>query len=279
MKAVRIVRVIALSSLVGIVAGTVASSIRAQRLEEQRLRDENRQARAERREQARPKVYALAGKETYVDPEAVKYLPEYPKAVVTDLAETSLAQGVPMKAGMFMTKDKLEDVLEWYRVELDKAGRTTVSQRWGDGAAYIGFYGPDQRMHTVAAMRSGSQTFVFLSNSDPEAFLRAAKDAQRPEGLPLLPSATGEMSFSFGDPGMSRQTYFASSGELSLAQARDFYRAELEKLGWRIEEVLENRPGQVHIAAKRAGNDLSLTLRRDDKENHVAVYAHVLARR
>ena len=279
MISARLTRVILVSSAVGLVGGLAASAVRGYRLEQEQARAEARRERAEAKAQPRPKTYELAGKKTYVDPEAVKYLPEYPKAVVTDLAETTSAQGVPMKAGMFMTTDKLETVLEWYRFELEKAGWLTVSQHWGDGAAYIGFFGPDQHMHTVAVMRSGSQTLVFLANSDPEAFLRASSTAQRPEALPLVPNVSGELSFNFGDPGMSRQTYVATAKAMTLVQVRDFYRDELSARGWKIEETREDVPGRVRLQARRGAEDLSLTLSRDDKENHVAVYAHVLAHR
>ncbi len=273
-------RVILYSSLLGIGGGIALSTYKARQFEREQARLEAKQARAAIKP-PRPKTYELAGKTTFVDPEAVKFLPEYPKAVVTDLAETTMAQGVPMKAGVFMTEDKLEDVFLWYAAELDKAGRKSVSQHWGDGAAYIGFVGPDKRMHTVALMRSGSQTYGFLSNSDPEAFLRAMADhkVKRPERLPAPANVSREISFDFLDQGMARKTYFASAGAMSLVEARTFYVTGLEKLGWRVEPLEGDVPGRVVLHARRPGEDLSLTLSRDDKEGHVSVYAHFLARR
>jgi hypothetical protein len=271
-------RVILFSSLLGIAGGVALSFREAGKVERERERLDAKVAKAQK-PQVRPKTYELAGKVTYVDPEAVKYLPEYPKAVVTDLAEHTSAQGVPMKAGMFMTTDKLENVLEWYRAELDKAGWLTVTQSWGDGAAYVGFYGPDKHMHTVALMRSGSQTLVFLANSDPEAFLSSSAQAQRPQALPAAPQVRGELSFKFGDDGMSRQTYVAKADAMSLAQARDFYKDGLTKLGWRVVATDEEQPGRVRLEAKRGAEDLSLTLSRDDNQGHVAVYAHLFAHR
>ncbi|MBL8952510.1 MAG: hypothetical protein JNK82_17150 [Myxococcaceae bacterium] len=273
-------RVILFSSLLGIGGGVVLSTVKAREAERAQARLEAKQVRAEKNV-ARPKTYELAGKVTYVDPEAVKFLPEYPKAVVTDLAETSAVQGVPMKAGFFMTEDKLEDVFNWYVAELDKARRGTVSQHWGDGAAYIGFYGSDKHMHTVALMRSGSQTYVFLSNSDPEAFLRAAADnkARRPDHLPAPANVSREISFDFDDEGMQRKTYFANAGLMSLDQARTFYLTNLEKLGWKVTALEGAQANTVVLNGKRPGEDLSLTLTRDDKEKHVSVYAHLLHRR
>jgi len=275
-------RVILYSCLLGIGGGIALSTFKARQVEKEQAKLEAKQARAAIKT-PRPKTYELQGKTTFVDPEAVLYLPEYPKAVVTDLAETTSAQGVPMKAGMFMTKDKVEDVIAWYKLELEKAGRFTVSQSWGDGAAYIGFYGPDKHMHTVAVMRSGSQTYVFLSNSDPEAYLRATADAKskarRPDFLPAPANVTGELSFDFGDESMARKTYFADAGKMTLTEARDFYRDGLEKQGWKVEVVEGAQPGRLMLKARRPGQDLSVTLARDDKEAHVSVYAHLLARR
>jgi hypothetical protein len=269
-------RVILFSALLGIAGGVALSMREGRKLEREQQQLDARRERAGK-SGPRPKSYPLEGRTIFVDPEAVKYLPEYPKAVVTDLAENAAAQGVPMKAGMFTTKDKMETVLEWYRTELEKGGRFTVSQHWGDGAGYVGFYGPDKHMHTVAAMRSGSQTFVFLANSDPEAFLNAK--SQRPDALPAAPQVRGELSFEFADEGMSRQTYFAKASSMTLAQARDFYRDGLTGLGWAVGEPQEDQPGRVRLEAKRGTEDLSLTLTRDDKENHVAVYAHLFAHR
>lgn len=275
-------RIILYSSLLGIGGGIALSTFKAREAERAQDQLEAKQARAAVKT-PRPKTYELAGKQTFVDPEAVVFLPEYPKAVVTDLAETTSAQGVPMKAGMFMTRDKVEDVIAWYKFELEKAGRFTVSQSWGDGAAYVGFLGPDKRMHTVAVMRSGSQSFVFLANSDPEAFLRASAEARskskRPDLLPAAPNVSNELSFDFGDQGMARKTYFANAGNMTLGEARDFYRGGLEKSGWRVEQIDGAQPGRLLLKAKRQAEDLSVTLARDDKEGHVSVYAHFFTRR
>ncbi len=275
MKRVSVVKVLAGSGVLGLIAGVVLSEMRGQRLEHER--DSAEAQRARKAPSPRPKVYEVAGKTTFVDPEAVKFLPEYPNAVPTDLAEMSASQGVPLKAGMFTTPDPLEKVLAFYETELTRAGRLTVSQHWGTGAAYLGFYGPDKHMHTVALMRSGSQTCVFLANSDPEAFLKGS--AQRPDSLPALPQVRGEVSFTFTDEGVKRSTYVANTAAMTLDQTADFYKSQLSASGWRVEENNERQSGQVRLQLKRPGQDLSITLTRNDNEKNVTIFAHILARR
>jgi hypothetical protein len=274
-KRISVPRLLLMTAVLGIASGVGLSYWRNAR--EDKLLERAQEPRNRAGAGARPKVYELAGKRTFADPEAVKFLPEYPKAVPTDLAENSLQEGVPMKAAMFSTTDSLETVMEWYQAELEKQKRLTVSQRWGDGAAYVGFQGPDERMHTVSLMRSGSHTFVFLANSDPEAFLRSK--AQRPDGLPQAPNLSNELSFDFSDEGLSRTSYMARSTDMTLPQAVDFYRKGLVDLGWHVEQTDDKTKGTVRLEARRERKNLSLTLLTDERDRHVAIYANILARR
>jgi hypothetical protein len=276
-RAVSLGRVLLFSAVLGGLGGVVLSSMRGRQVEKEREQADQKRERAQK-QSARPKTYVLSdGRPSFADPEALKFLPEYPKAFITDLAENTVAQGVPLKAAMFITEDPLDTVIGWYEKELVKAGRHTVSQHWGDGAAYVGFYGEDRHMHTVSAMVSGSKTFVFLSNSDPEAFLKGA--AQRPAELPALADLSGELTFSFAEPGMSRTTYLARLKGAQLEATARVYRAGLEQLGWQIEATEPAVRGKIHLYAKRGKENLSVLLTRGDQEDHVAVYAHLLGRR
>jgi hypothetical protein len=273
-KRISVPRLLLMTAVLGTVSGVGLSFWRNSKDDRllERVQEKSRSGSA-----PRPRVYELAGKRTFADPEAVKFLPEYPKAVPTDLAENTVQEGVPMKAAMFSTTDSLDTVMGWYQAELEKQKRLTVSQRWGDGAAYVGFQGPDERMHTVSLMRSGSHTFVFLANSDPEAFLRSK--AQRPDGLPQAPNLSNELSFDFSDEGLSRTSYMARTTEMTLLQAADFYRKGLLDLGWHIEQTDDKTKGAVRLEARRERKNLSLTLLSDERDRHVAIYANILARR
>jgi hypothetical protein len=272
-SAVRPSRVLAVAAVLGLAAGGALSVVRGRRLEAEAARAEEKRAP---RPPPKPKTYEVGGVKTFVDPEAVRYLPSYPGAVITDLAENTTGQGVAFKAGMFMTKDPLEDVIAYYRRELEKAGRFVVSQHWGDGAAYVGFYGPDKRMHTVAVMRSGSKTLTFLSNSDPEAFLRS-NSAQHLDELPQMPDLTGELKFVFNDEGVAHSTFFAKAPDMPLKQAVDFYTQGLTKAGWRQQGETFKQGGRERMEFARPGQELSLTLSKDEKEPHVAVFANLLS--
>jgi hypothetical protein len=274
-KRLSVPRLLLMTAVLGTVSGVGLSAWKNAR--EERELEKARDPIGRTGNAPRPNVYELAGKKTFANPEAVKFLPEYPKAVPTDLAETTLQEGVPMKAAMFSTTDSLDSVLEWYQAELDKQHQVTVSQRWGDGAAYVGFQGPDAKMHTVSLMRSGSHTFVFLANSDPEAFLRSK--AQRPAGMPEVPGLSNEVSFDFSDEGLLRTSYMARTASLTLSEAVDFYRKELADQGWKIEQTDDKTKGAVRLEAKRERKNLSLTLLNDERDRHVAIYANILARR
>lgn len=276
MSAVRPVSVLAVAAVLGVVAGGALSVVRGRRLEAEAARAEEKRAR--RPNVPKPKVYQVGGEQSFVDPEAIRFIPSYPGAVVTDLAENSTDQGVRFKAGMFMTKDSVEDVLAFYGREFKEAGRFAVSQTWGDGAGYVGFYGPDKRMHTVAVMRSGSQTYTFLSNSDPEAFLEANSPQHLAE-LPVLPDTKGEMTFTFNDEGMARSTSYAQTPPMALSEAVEFYSQGLVKGGWSQRGEPFKQDSRVRMEFIRQGQELSLTLSKDEKEPHVAVFANLMSRR
>jgi hypothetical protein len=94
-----------------------------------------------------------------------------------------------------------------------------------------------------------------------------------------MPDVTGELKFTFNDEGVAHSTYFGKAPAMPLQQAIDFYTQGLAKAGWQQQGERLKQGGRERLEFTRPGQELSLTLSKDEKDPHVAVYANLLSRR
>jgi hypothetical protein len=218
------------------------------------------------------------------DPEAVRGIPPYPGALLAPrrLASAPAVGGARFAMAWFSTHDSVESVVEFYREAFSKLPTPNVAHLFSDNLGYAAFYempdidaGADSLsglVHMVTAVHSGSQTYVFLSNSQPARFLEDA--AVLPGGLELPPGALRVQWVDVGEAPISKRTGFAVVPRASAEEVSSFFAQTFRKNEWLAQPAViqdglltlkaSKGPDQVAVMMKSEGSDVRMLITIDN---------------
>lgn len=117
--------------------------------------------------------------------------------------------GVPLEAQVFMTDDSVDEVLGFYRQDLEKRKLIIAEHRFGPHSGYVGYYhtkSRTMRLATVQTRPGGGGSMIVLSAMNPLPLVGKAMEI--PEELPDLPSAINVVTTEQEQAGAIHQTVF-----------------------------------------------------------------------
>jgi hypothetical protein len=169
-------------------------------------------------------------------------LPSYPKLEFTPLGESLVANGVPVRVAVGVTRDPAEQVLSFFQAELKHRGLVPTRRTYPDGTSMVGAV-DEQRKRVVSVST--------LPQGDGEVEVRAVvADVNRgqfsfamPDDLPFMVGSGGFFFTESVDSG-SRSRTIQSVNFASLGMNADFYLKSLESRGWQMESDLAPTIGQ-----------------------------------
>jgi hypothetical protein len=206
---------------------------------------------------------------------AVEGLPQYPNAFVRPLTSSGKDGGVEMNIAWFSTKDSMDDVLNFYAMELNAKGKRWVVHEFSPTSGYAAYLDlHDHRLHMVSVMVERHETLVFASSSYPERMIKQGTGEAEtpPPGLPAVAGAEGSLSFDLGTGmGPAKKLWTSTFKQRTIADVRDTYRKALTDEGWAVQEGKGSSASEARLDAKRGSGELQVMIRRDAASN-VAVY-------
>jgi len=275
-KGVPIVRVLVGTAIFGIAAGAALSTM------QQRKIDQELEAMYDEGQTLVPTAIPPDVKvEDYMraDPEALRGIPAYPGANPRRMGTMPTYQGQEFAAAWFSTRDSAETVVNFYKKAFAGLQTPVVSHMISDNAGYVGFYempnldaGVDGgevdvmsgKVHLVSAIHSGSQTLVFVSNSEPMAYLNNAATVRG--GIELPPNALRPQMISVGEGPVKKKTVFSVVPGSNLEDVRMHFEKSYANAGWKIEPWEFNDDGSISTSAKRGEETSTLLLKAEGSD-------------
>ncbi len=207
------------------------------------------------------------------DPESLRGIPPYPGASPRRLSSTPAYKGQPFAASWFSTQDAVESVVGFYRDAFSTLQTPNVSHVFSENLGYAAFYempdldgGADVmsgQVHMVTAVHSGSQTYVFVSNSQPTLFLEQA--AVLPGGLELPPGALRAQWVDVGEGPIKKKTVFAVVPEISSAEVSSYFNGAFSRNQW-VAEPASVEDGLLTLKARRGGDVVTVVLKSESTD-------------
>ncbi len=207
------------------------------------------------------------------DPLAINLIPPYPGASPRRLTASISHLGEPEASAWFSTEDSVDEVLSFYDNAFLPLDTIRVSHRFSETAGYSGFYElpdfsaeddggsvefMDGRVHLVSAVRSGSQTHVFISNNQPEGFLAATRS---PIGGIEFPAGAGTPQvLTVGEGEMKKHSAFVVVPGKHVDLVREHFEKVLPRAGWKIQEWTRGDDGVIRGEALRRGRTATVML-------------------
>jgi len=196
------------------------------------------QAKADGTDQVEPEVAAPAPKVNPPGAEEDAYPRTMGMAVFPDSRFVPIdgelsTGGIPLEAQVFMTDRSVDEVLSFYRKDLEARKLTVAEHRFGPHSGYVGYYhtkSRTMRLATVQTRPGGDGSMIVLSAMNPLPLL--GKSMEIPEELPDLPSAINVVTTEQQQAGATHRTvYFEAWGTPADVLAKLDERARDK--GWR----------------------------------------------
>lgn len=267
-RSISVGRLLGGAALLGVIAG-VALSARQQRVVDrglERILDDGDDLSPphERAENSR------FGDVMQADPETLRAIPPYPGGNPRRLSSPPTFQNAEFGVAWFSTEDAVEEVLSFYDNAFRGLPTPVVSHRFSPNSGYSGFYEMPSldaghvdvmagKVHIVSAVRSGSQTLVFISNSEPSKFLEGAAIFYGDIDLP--PNALRPQMIAVGEGPVKKKTIFSTVPTSNLDEVSRHFEAAFAKGGWKLGPWVSNDDGSVAGQASRRGESSSVLLK------------------
>lgn len=209
------------------------------------------------------------------DPETLRAIPPYPGGNPRRLSSPPTFQNAELGVAWFSTEDAVGEVLSFYDNAFRGLPTPVVSYRFSSNSGYSGFYempsfdaGHDDfmagKIHLVSAVRSGSQTLVFISNSEPSKFLDGAAILRGDIDLP--PNALRPQVVAVGEGPVKRRTVFSMVPNSNLDEVTRHFEAAFAKGGWKLGPWVSNDDGSVAGRAAREEKSSSVLLKMEGSD-------------
>jgi hypothetical protein len=200
------------------------------------------------------------------DPKSLKGIPPYPNAAPRMMVRDPVVSGSKMAISWFETKDKPEDIQNFYVRAFADAGHLPVSDMFEDGTGYVGWMDndgdgglADGTLHMLTLVPRKGLTTVLVSSSRP-----AEMDVDRtplPEGMFLPPSASVPQVITTGE-NMERQRIFWRSPQ-EAPELRAFLEKRYEEMGWSF--VNRKTESQELVVAQKEGQAVTISIRKGER--------------
>ncbi len=209
------------------------------------------------------------------DPEALRAIPPYPGANPRRLSSPPTFQNQKFSAAWFSTDDSVDEVVAFYENAFKGLPTPVVSHRFSENVGYAGFYEMPNldagnvdvmagKVHLISAVHSGSQTLVFISNSEPHMFLEGAATLRGDIDLP--PNALRPQVVAVGEGPVKKKTIFSVVPASSLEEVALHFEGAFAKGGWKLEPWVFNDDGSVSGQASRKEESSTLMLKREGND-------------
>lgn len=203
------------------------------------------------------------------DPASLEGIPPYPGASPRNLTSAAPSvSGHPFATSWFSTSDSVETVVEFYRKAFAPMDVLQASQVFSPTLGYAAWFEmPDLdagvdvmtgQVHMVTAVRSSSQTYVFVSNSQPTKFLDNA--ATLPGGLQMPPAALRAQWVDVGESSLTKRTVFTAVPDTSTAEVAAHFAQQFEANGW-TPLPSSTQDQALTLEARRAGDHVTVVLK------------------
>ncbi len=257
-QGVSIAKVIAVAAGGGLVAGAALSWFN------NRSKDEQLEAIMERSSTGAP----TTNHDNFMrpDPKSLKGIPPYPNAAPRMLVRDPHVSGSKMAISWFETKDKPEDIQDFYVRAFADAGHLPVSDMFEDGTGYVGWMDndgdggfADGTMHMLTLVPRKGLTTVLVSSSRP-----AEMDVDRtplPEGMFLPPSASVPQTVATGENMERRSVFWRSAEEASVLKS--YLAKKYEEMGWSF--VNRKAESQEIVVAQKDGQAVTISIRKSER--------------
>lgn len=177
-------------------------------------------------------------------------LPPYKDAVPQALAADYLDPSSSIAVAWFMTPDSPDQVLSFYRAELEKAGLPPVEHHYNPLSGYVAYMEPtSKRVHAVSVLAQGGETAVFISNGQVASFLEGK--GRVPAGLPIPEEAEQPVVLTFRNEGRIQYSVMADVPEGPVKQWSDFYREAFGVAGWKLESDVAESAHETQLQVSR----------------------------
>ncbi len=132
----------------------------------------------------------------------------YPQSRFVPIDGELSTGGVPLEAQVFMTDKSVDEVLGFYRQDLEKRKLVIAEHRFGPHSGYVGYYHTKSRTMRLATVqtRPGGGSMIVLSAMNPLPLV--GKPMEIPEELPDLPSAINVVTTEQEQAGATHKTVF-----------------------------------------------------------------------
>lgn len=201
---------------------------------------------------------------------ALQGIPPYPGARPRRLSSNTDVQGEPMSSAWFSTEDSVQDVISFYQKAFENLNSIKVSHYFSPRAGYAGFFEllpavPDSgesldffdgRVHLVTAVKSGSQTMVFISNNRPQMMLGGASPRL---GDIQLPDNVKTRVLSVGEGELKKRSAFGTVDQ-PLPELKKHFEAAFTNAGWKMNDWVTDEQRAMMVEATRDGRTAVLNL-------------------
>lgn len=275
-RSLPIARVLGGTALIGILAGAGISTLQQRKIDREleRMYDEGQTLVPSA---VPPEVKV----EDYMrpDPESLRGIPPYPGANPRRMSSMPTYQGQEFAVAWFSTSDSVDQVISFYEKVFHGLPTPVVSHRFSPNGGYAGFYemppldgGLDGgkvdvmagKVHLVSAVHSGSQTLVFVSNSQPMAYLNQATTLRG--GVELPPNALRPQVISIGEGPVKKKTVFSVVPGSSLEDVRMHFEQSYTSSGWKLAPWVFNDDGSISTSATRKDENSTLLLKSEGSD-------------
>jgi hypothetical protein len=271
-KGIPVARVLVGAGLVGVLTGAVISTVQQRKIdaELERVYDEGQTL-------VPSTIPPATTVEDYMrpDPESLRGIPPYPGANPRRMGSMPAYQGQEFASAWFSTRDSVEDVVSFYEKAFEDLPTPVVSHRFSPNGGYVAFYEmpnldaglPDGgsvdvmsgKVHLVTAVHSGSQTLVFVSNSQPMAYLNNAATLRG--GVQLPENALRPQVISVGEGPVKKKTVFSVVPATTLEDVRVHFEQSYAVSGWKVGDWVFNDDGSISTTATRKDENSTLLLK------------------
>lgn len=160
-------------------------------------------------------------------------MPAYPRATSTQYEGEMKADGVPLSAVVYTSRDDIKTVLGFYRDYLKAHGRKIVEHMYGPEHGYVGFLDIQTGEMRMAIVYSDPTvgSVIILSAMNPVLLVLPT---DKPDDLPMPPEAVNVTSTEGGESHLQRTLHYEMPG-VSPKEARGKLIKDAATKGWKVD--------------------------------------------
>jgi hypothetical protein len=263
-------RILLLTAVVGIVAGTAIGFLSQPEISTEQLVEEEMKRLMPRGDAIDPRDPMEP------DPASLRGIPPYPGVYPRRMMKKAGAQEVPMSVSWFSTQDPASTVLDFYEKAFAADGRRPVAHRTSDTMGYVAWFEeqPDAGnaaagvLHMVSAMKQFSQTIVLISASRPDLAMSARP--RLPDGLELPPNSSAPQSVQMGEEQLANEVIYSRTLNTSPSEVVTFFQRQFQDRGFTLTDS-SSSPTQASVTGQKGPTTVVVAVRAEGSHSSVVL--------